>query len=62
MWVAAADYEDGTSIEQEFPYNEGGNYLRENERQYELECWLFEQMEKHGAVLWYGVYYKPECI
>ena len=31
MWNAVAEYEDGTRIERNFPYNEGGNYIAECE-------------------------------
>lgn len=54
-WEAIADCADGTRIEKRFPYNEGGNYLAENERQYELECWLIEEAEKHGGCTFYTV-------
>lgn len=60
MWIAEADYADGTHIEQLFPYNEGGSYARECEKQYALECWLMEQSEKHGAIEWYSVTYEQE--
>ena len=55
MWVAEARYADGTEICKYFPYNENGNYLAENERQYELECWLLEQ---HDGCIWYSVGYE----
>ena len=54
MWEACAEYADGTSIRKTFPYNENGNYSRENERQYELECWL---IERHPGCTWYNVNY-----
>lgn len=56
-WVAVGRYDDGTEIEEWFPYNENGNYLKENERQYELEAWLVEQ---HEGCIYYSVTY--ECI
>jgi hypothetical protein len=37
MWNAVAEYADGTRVEKNFPYNEGGNYSAECERQYELK-------------------------
>lgn len=55
MWEAIAEYADGTRIEKRFPYMENGNYLAENERQYELECWLVEQAEEHGGCTYYTV-------
>lgn len=54
MWVARAEYSDGTSIEKAFAYNEHGNYLLESKRQYELEAWLIEQ---HEGCIWYSVDY-----
>ena len=60
MWIAAADYADGTRVERKFPYNEGGNYIREQNRQYELECWLMHQTEVHGNIEWYSVNYEEE--
>ena len=54
MWVARADYADGTSIEKTFAYNEQGNYHLECERQYELEAWL---IERHEGCIWYSVDY-----
>lgn len=38
MWCCEADYADGTHVERKVPYNEGGNYLRENERQMSLSA------------------------
>ena len=60
MWTAAADYADGAHIEKRFPYQEGASYIRENERQYQFECWLIEQAEKHGGIEWYSVTYEQE--
>ena len=54
MWEARAEYADGTTVERTFPYNEDGNYSRENERQYELECWLIGY---HEDCIWYSVNY-----
>lgn len=54
MWIARAEYEDGTTIEKTFSYNENGNYTLENERQYEIECWL---IEAHEGCVWYSVDY-----
>ena len=36
-WVASATYDDGTSIEADFPYTENGIYSLENIRQHKLE-------------------------
>lgn len=55
MWHAVAEYLDGTVIDQYFPYNENGSYQRENDRQYELECWL---IEAHEECTYYSVSYE----
>lgn len=60
MWNAIGECADGTRIEKNFPYNEEGNYSRECEQQYELECWLVEQGEKHGGCTFYSVAYMDE--
>ena len=57
MWEARAEYADGSTIEKTFPYNENGNSLLENQRQYEIECWLLEQ---HEDCTWYSVNYIEE--
>lgn len=57
MWIARAEYADGTSVEKRFPYHEHGVYERECERQYELECWL---IERHDGCTWYSVDYEEE--
>lgn len=57
MWLAVAEYADGTSIERRFPYQEGGNYGTECERQYEIETWLIEQ---HEGCIYYSVCYIEE--
>lgn len=48
---------DGTRIEKLFHYQENGNWLLENKRQNELECWLIEQAEEHGGCTFYSVAY-----
>lgn len=57
MWQAVAEYEDGTSIEKFFPYNENGNFQMEIERQYELEQWL---VTRHDGCTYYSVSYVEE--
>lgn len=52
MWKA-----DGTRIEKEFPYNEGGNYSAECKRQYEIETWLIGQ---HDCCTYYSVSYMED--
>lgn len=60
MWEAIAEYMDGTRIEKLFPYQENGNWLLENKRQNELECWLIEQAEEHKGCIFYNVAYVDE--
>lgn len=60
MWNAIGEYADGTRVEKNFLYNEEGHYNRECTRQYELECWLIEQGEKHGGCTFYSVAYVDE--
>lgn len=54
MWEAIGEYADGTRIEKNFLYGEEGNYSRECERQYDLECWLLSQ---HEDCTFYSVAY-----
>lgn len=54
MWLASAEYADGTRIERQFPYMENGNYHLENERQQELEEWLIGY---HDDCTWCSVVY-----
>lgn len=54
MWLAVAKYEDGTSIEQTFPYQEDGNYNAECDRQHDLEEWL---VTRHDGCTYYSVVY-----
>lgn len=54
FWEACCEYRDGTEIRKRFPYNEGGNYVLENQRQYELEEWLLSQ---HEDPMFYSVNY-----
>lgn len=57
MWLARAEYRDGTEIEETFPYRENGIYSAECDRQYEIECWLLEQ---HPDCTWLSVVYVEE--
>lgn len=58
MWRAIANCADGTEIEWCFPYLENGNYLSENQRQYEIECRVIEYAyAKHGGLTFYSVDY-----
>lgn len=59
MWEAIAEYADGTRIKKNFPYQENGNWLLENRRQNELECW-FEQAEEHKGCVFYSVTYTED--
>lgn len=54
-WNAAATYADGTEIDKDFPYCERGNYKAECDKQYALEWWLMEQIEKYGDIEWHSV-------
>lgn len=54
MWVARAEYKDGTVIEKHFPYYEDGDWERECKRQQQLEEWLIKQ---HEGCIWYSVNY-----
>ena len=55
-WIVSAKYADGTEIEKSYPYREGGIYSKEEQRQYELECWILEQ---HEDCIWYSVSLAP---
>lgn len=57
MWVARAEYEDGTEIEKCFPYFEEGNWEMENKRQQQLEEWL---ITRHEGCIWYSVDYEED--
>ena len=59
MWVARAKYADGSELEKCFPYTADGNYVRECEEQYEIECWLLER-DTESPVIWYSVDYVDE--
>lgn len=52
MWIARAEYADGTEIEKDFPYFEDGDWERECKRQQQLEEWLINQ--KDGCI-WFSV-------
>lgn len=52
VWEAVAEYADGTTVRELFPYHECGNASRENERQYEIESWL---IATHEDCIWYSV-------
>lgn len=54
MWEAIGRYSDGTEIVKYFPYSENGNYVRECDRQYELEEWL---ITVHEDCVYYSVCY-----
>ena len=57
-WVARARYADGTEFEKSFPYLEDGNFYREEERKYELECFLIEGRESEP--IWFSVNYEED--
>lgn len=56
MWIAKAKYKNGLEIEKEFPYTANGNYEKECEEQYKIECWLLEQ-KTDSPCIWYSVDY-----
>ena len=53
-WLAEARYADGTEIKKYFLYSENGNYNKEEERKYNIECWL---LEAHDDPIFYSVDY-----
>ena len=59
MWIARAKYADGSEIEKRFPYTADGNYARECEEQYKIECWLLER-ETDSPCVWYSVDYEED--
>ena len=59
-WEAIAEYEDGFSIEKNFPYRANGNYAAEEREQYKIECWLASFANEHGAWTYYTVNYIAE--
>ena len=56
-WEAVGRYEDGTEIIKYFPYDEDGNYTREEERKYDIEAWLIDAYE---GCIYYSVDYIEE--
>lgn len=56
MWVARAKYADGSELEKCFLYTANGNYRKECEEQYEIECWLLER-DTESPIVWYSVDY-----
>ena len=56
-WEAIAEYEDGFSIEKNFPYTANGNYAREEREKYDIECWLATFANDHGEWTSYTVNY-----
>jgi hypothetical protein len=51
MWIAKAEYADGTTVERLFAYNDSQS---ESDQQYQIECWL---IERHEGCIWYSVDY-----
>lgn len=45
VWHAHAEYEDGTVIDKKFPYTSDGDFEDEENRKYEIECWLLNYHE-----------------
>ena len=56
-WEGYAEYEDGSTARINRPYRANGNYDRECEEQYSIEC---ELMELHEGCLYYSVDYISE--
>ena len=56
-WTARARYKDGTEINTTFKYRAGGDYYKEEEEQYKIECYL---IEAHPDCVWYSVDYQEE--
>lgn len=54
-WVAVGRYDDGTEIEEWFPYDENGIYSREEERKHDIEEWL---ITRHEGCIFYSVSYE----
>lgn len=54
MWLATAEYEDGTYIEKMFPYTANGNSALEAEEQYRIEEWLINHIP---GIVYYSVDY-----
>ena len=51
MWIAKAEYADGTTVERLFAYKDSQS---ESDQQYQIECWL---IERHEGCIWYSVDY-----
>lgn len=59
-WNARAEYADGTEIDKNIPYI-SGSILQDNQAQYDIECDLIRNGEKHGGCTWYSVNYVEDC-
>ena len=57
-WEGYAEYEDGTVKTITRPYRANGNYSKECEEQYSIEC---ELIEGHEGCLYYSVEYISEA-
>lgn len=55
-WIVEASYTDGTTIERRFPYQEGGDYIREAARANGLKRQALEWNDKLTSV---SVHIKP---
>lgn len=56
-WIARCEYENGETLERDFPYMANGNPIKENEEQYNIECWMLER-QASSKVVWYSVNYE----
>ena len=54
-WIARVEFSDGTEFEKEFRYTANGNYEKEIEEQYNIECAILCTQDKE--VTWYSVDY-----
>lgn len=54
MWIASADYKDGTRVDRPFCDTPDKS---DSEREYELEEWLIEH---HEGCTWYSVSWVPD--
>lgn len=57
MWVAQAEYADGTFYEIRVPYTENDDYSAENQKQFELEEFL---VTRKADCTWYSVFYEQD--
>lgn len=59
-WIASATYEDGYEIERAFAYTANGNYSKECKEEHEIECFLADLANEHGAWTSMNVVYQQD--